>query len=287
MIIVCGATGRIGGAAVRGLRSRGIQVKALVRDPAKAGALAEQGCVLAKADLHDELAVTEVFRGADGVLVICPLGPGPDDVAGDAQRMIDVMGAALDATRPRSVVAISDYGAHLPEGTGITMILHRLEVRLRAIPVTTTFVRSAEHMTNWLRQLPAARAQGVLPSLHHPVTRAFPIVSAFDVGVVAAELLAVPRAPSSTPHVLHVEGPRRHTASDIAEAFARKLARPVVARELPRVEWTKALAGLGPSYAHLVAELQDAHNKGLIDVEPGGAVRRGTTELADAFGAQG
>jgi NAD(P)H dehydrogenase (quinone) len=194
-------------------------------------------------------------------------------------------GAWSDAGAP--MTGVQGHGAHLPEGTGITMILHRLEVRLRAIAVTTTFVRSAEHMTNWLRQLPAARAQGVLPSLHHPVTRAFPIVSAFDVGVVAAELLAVPRAPSSTPHVLHVEGPRRHTASDIAEAFARKLARPVVARELPRVEWTKALAGLGPSYAHLVAELQDAHNKGLIDVEPGGAVRRGTTELADAFGAQG
>jgi hypothetical protein len=30
-------------------------------------------------------------------------------------------------------------------------------------------------------------------------------------------------------------------------------------------------------------ELQDAHNAGLIDAEPGGEVRRGTTELEQAL----
>lgn len=284
MIVICGATGRIGGAAARALRSRDIPVRALVRDAEKATSLAAQGCTLATADLHDEPAVTDAFRGADRVLVICPLEPGTDDVAGDCQRMIEVIGAALDVTRPRAVVAISDYGAHLPAGTGVTLILRRLEERLRAIPVTTTFVRSAEHMQNWLRQLPAARARGELPSLHHPVTRLFPTVSADDVGAVAAELLAAPFQSSATPRVLHVEGPRRYTAADVAAVFTRRLGHPITACELPRDDWAKALAGLGASYAHLVAELQDVHNEGLIDVEPGGEVRRGTTELAEALG---
>jgi hypothetical protein len=31
-------------------------------------------------------------------------------------------------------------------------------------------------------------------------------------------------------------------------------------------------------------ELQDAHNAGLIDAEPSGEVRRGTTELEQALG---
>ena len=181
MIVICGATGKIGGTAARALRSRGLPVKAVVRDVAKASALEKAGCTLAMADLGDERAVTAAFRGADAALVICPLRPS-GDVEGEAGRVIDVLGAALASTRPPSVVAISDYGAHVPAGTGITLILRRLEERLRAVSTNMTFVRSAEHMQNWLRQLRAARSRGVLPSLHHPVTRPFPMVSAFDVG---------------------------------------------------------------------------------------------------------
>ncbi len=271
-IVICGATGKIGGAAARALRSRGLAVKALVRDAERAGALAEIGCTLATADLRDGPAVTEAFRGAGQVLVICPLRASADDVAGDAQQIIAVLGAAIEAARPGGVVAISDYGAHVPQGTGVTMILRR------------PFLRSAEHMQNWLRQLQAARDHGILPSLHHPVTRSFPTVSAFDVGVVAAEILGAPVAHSLVPRVIHVEGPRRYCADDFAGVFARRLAHPVVARAVPRADWERALAaaGLGSSYANLVIELQEAHNAGLIDIESGGEVRRGTTELASA-----
>jgi len=283
-IVICGATGKIGGAAARALRSRGLAVKALVRDAERAGALAEIGCTLATADLRDGPAVTEAFRGAGQVLVICPLRASADDVAGDAQQIIAVLGAAIEAARPGGVVAISDYGAHVPQGTGVTMILRRLEERLRGISTPITFLRSAEHMQNWLRQLQAARDHGILPSLHHPVTRSFPTVSAFDVGVVAAEILGAPVAHSLVPRVIHVEGPRRYCADDFAGVFARRLAHPVVARAVPRADWERALAaaGLGSSYANLVIELQEAHNAGLIDIESGGEVRRGTTELASA-----
>jgi NAD(P)H dehydrogenase (quinone) len=40
--------------------------------------------------------------------------------------------------------------------------------------------------------------------------------------------------------------------------------------------------GLSAAYADLVAELYDAHNGGLIEVERGAAeIRRGTTDFAD------
>jgi uncharacterized protein YbjT (DUF2867 family) len=120
MIVICGATGKIGGTAARALRSRGLPVTAVVRDVAKASALEAAGCTLATADLGDERAVTAAFRGADAVLVICPLRPAAGDVEGEAGRIIDALGAALASTRPQHVVAISDYGAHVPAGTGIT-----------------------------------------------------------------------------------------------------------------------------------------------------------------------
>jgi len=236
------------------------------------------------ADLGDERAVTAAFRGADAALVICPLRPS-GDVEGEAGRVIDVLGAALESTRPPSVVAISDYGAHVPAGTGITLILRRLEERLRAVSTNMTFVRSAEHMQNWLRRLRAARSRGVLPSLHHPVTRPFPTVSAFDVGKLAAELLELAGESRRPPRVIHIEGPRRYAAADVAASFARSLGRAVTAVELPREQWAPGLSagGLSEGYARLVMELQDAHNAGLIDAEPGGEVRRGTTELEQAL----
>jgi NAD(P)H dehydrogenase (quinone) len=284
MIVIFGATGKIGGAAARALRARGLPVRAVVREPARAEALRAAGCEIAQADLLDERATAAAASGADAALVICPLQPSAADVAGQAQRIIETLGAALTTARPRHVVAISDYGAHVPSGTGITMIFRRLEERLRSVPAALSFVRSAEHMQNWLRMLRPARTDGALPSLHHPVDRAFPIVSAFDVGTLAAELLAAPLEAARSPRVIHAEGPQRYSAADVAGVFAQTLDRGVTAQALPRERWHDALAGrLGESYARLVCELQDAHNAGLIDVEPGGEVWRGTTGLAGAL----
>jgi hypothetical protein len=141
-------------------------------------------------------------------------------------------------------------------------------------------------MQNWARQLRPIRARGVIASLHQPVTRVFPTVSALDVGEISAELLALPPSAASAPRILHVEGPTRYSAADIARVFEQKLGQTVNAIELPREQWESTLrAGMGASYARLVAELQDAHNAGLIDVEPGGEVRRGTTDLTTAIGA--
>jgi NAD(P)H dehydrogenase (quinone) len=287
MIIICGATGKIGGTALRQLRARGQSVTAVVRDPTRADVLREQGCTLAVANLQDQEALTRAFRGADSVLVIVPLVPTSSDVASDAQRTIEVLAASLEAARPRSVVAISDYGAHVPSETGITTIFRRLEQRLRDVPSAMTFLRSAEHMQNWARQVRSVKTRGVVGSLHHPVTRPFPMVSTFDVGLVAAELLAAPpTATSTTPRVIHVEGPRPYSASDVAAVFGQRLGRPATAVELPREQWASMLTagGLSESYAQLVVQLQDAHNAGSIEAEPGGEVRRGTTELATALG---
>jgi NAD(P)H dehydrogenase (quinone) len=285
MIVVCGATGRIGGTAARALRARGLAVKAVVRDAAKSAPLVEQGCTLAVADLADASSLTKAFRDATAVLVICPVPPS-EVVVEKARRVIDGVGAALEAVAPAVVVAISDYGAHVPDGTGITLILRSLDGRLRGLRAATTFLRSAEHMQNWLRQLAVVRATGMLPSLHHPITRPFPTVSAFDVGRVAAEILAAPAAALAGPRTIHVEGPRRYAAADVAAVFARRLGRDVTAHAVDRAEWAAALAkaGIGGSFARLVIELQDAHNRGLVEIEPGGTVHRASTELADALG---
>jgi uncharacterized protein YbjT (DUF2867 family) len=204
MIAILGATGKVGGAAATELRRRGLTVRAVVRDAGKSAALAKAGCEIAVADLHDGDALKRALQGARGVLAIIPPSPKATDVLADAQGIIDAVAGALEATRPQTVVAISDYGAQHASGPGITTIFYRLEARLRATPGATTFLRSSEQMQNWMRQIRAARERGVLPSLHHPVTRPFPTVSAFDVGAVAADLLAKESEPPHPPRVIHV-----------------------------------------------------------------------------------
>jgi len=282
MFAIIGATGRIGGAAAQELRRRGRAVRAVVRDPGKAGTLAEAGCEITVADIADTDALATALRGAEGVLAITPLAPSRGDAAAEARRLIDSLAEALEAARPTRAVAISDYGAQHAAGTGVTLIFHYLEQRLGGLP-GIAFLRSAEHMQNWARSLRFAMATGLLASLHHPLDKRFPTISAPDVGLIAAGLLDAAEAP---PRIVHAEGPQRYTAMEVAAGLAGPLGRPVQAVALPRGQWDQALAagGLSEGYVRLITELYDAHNAGRIEAE-GGEIRRGAAPLAEVLAA--
>ena len=67
-VVVCGATGNQGGAVVDALLRRGrFKVRALVRDPRKAAALADRGVELATGDLVDTESLVHALTGAAGV----------------------------------------------------------------------------------------------------------------------------------------------------------------------------------------------------------------------------
>jgi NAD(P)H dehydrogenase (quinone) len=283
MFAILGATGKAGGATARALRERGLPVRAVMRDRSKARDLEALGCEIAIADLRDPAALAKAIDGAQAVQAICPVSPQMLDPAADMRTFVDAICGAIVAARPAKVLAISDYGAERSAGTGVTLAFHYLEAQLRRTSAALTLLRSAEHMQNWSRLFKTTAETGVLPSLHHPLEKLFPMVSAQDVGLAAADLLASPDVPRAT-RIVHVEGPRRYTPLDVAGTVGKRFGREIVARELPRPDWIAALmrGGLSANYAALVAELYDAHNAGLIDVEPGATdIRHGATEFAD------
>jgi dihydroflavonol-4-reductase len=109
-VFVTGATGFIGGRVARGLRERGDEVVALVRNPAKAGALRELGCELVEGDLASLDAIRAGIEGADAVIhggAIYQVGIK----ASERETMFDsnvrgtarVLDAAIDARIPRIV----------------------------------------------------------------------------------------------------------------------------------------------------------------------------------------
>jgi NAD(P)H dehydrogenase (quinone) len=288
MFAILGATGKAGGATARALRARGLPVRAIVRDRSRARDLEAIGCAIAVADFRDAAALSEAIEGCEAVQAICPVSPQGEDPAADMRAIVDTIARALGIARPARVLAISDYGAEQSAGTGITLAFHYLEARLRETSAAPIFLRSAEHMQNWARLFKTVAATGILPSFHHPLTKLFPMVSAQDVGVAAADLLMAAGA-HARPRVVYVEGPRRYDAHDVANALGGAFGRAIVAYNLPRPEWTAALVrgGLSPAYADLVVELYDAHNAGLIEVERGATdVRRGATDFADLAALQ-
>jgi uncharacterized protein YbjT (DUF2867 family) len=285
VFVIFGATGHAGRLTATRLREAGLPVRAVVRRTDQAKEFATIGCDIAFADLADVTTVAKAIEGAQAVQMICPVPSGHADPEQAMRATIDVAAQALRANPPPHVLAISDYGAELELNTGITGLFHYLEQQFRASVAHLTLLRSAEHMHNWRRVLPVALATGVLPSLHHPVTKRFPAVAAQDVGALSAALLRE-GPPAAATRIVSIESTTRVSPADIARVLQQETGREIVARELPRDQWLAVLtrAGLSGKHAQLIMDLYDAQNAGHIDFEADFTERRfGTTTLDDVL----
>ena len=247
--------------------------------------LHEIGCEIILADLQDAGALATAIGAAEAVQVILPLPLQAADPAREMRRAIESLAGALETARPKRVLAISDYGAHITHDIGMPTMFRLFEERLGHFSGEKVVLRSAEHMQNWGRAIPPAVESGTLLSFHDPVDMLFPTISAADLGVIAASLLLRPAGQKHV-EVVHAEGPRRYSANDVATALSELLGRTIRVEALPRSQWKDVFErGLSPSLADLLIKANDAQNKGgLVDVEPGSdEVRYGTTELIDAL----
>lgn len=285
MFVILGAAGKVGYSTASALSEAGLPVRAVLRDAAKASRLSALGCEVAIADLRDPAALAAAIAGAEAVQIILPPPLHAEDAPGEMRQAIDSMVAALRQARPTRVLAISDYGAHVPDDIGMPTMYRIFEERLRSLDMPKVLLRSAEHMEGWARSIPVAMATGVLPTLHGEVDRTFATVSTADVGRMAADLLRHPGADMAE-RIVHIEGPRRYSAADVAGALSLLLGRTIIARAVPRREWQQSLERvLSASLARLLVDLYEAHGRGgLIDIEPGrGEVRHGTTDPIEAL----
>jgi NAD(P)H dehydrogenase (quinone) len=103
----------------------------VLRESSNKADLEALGCEIAFADLRDTNAIRNAIDAANAVQVICPPSNRAKDAASDMATIIDAITAALMAMHPERVLAISDYGAQVDSGTGVTMAFHHMEARLR------------------------------------------------------------------------------------------------------------------------------------------------------------
>jgi uncharacterized protein YbjT (DUF2867 family) len=278
MFVITGATGNTGGVVARQLLDAGRQVRVLVRDPARARALADRGAEVVTGDVFDEAELARAAAGAEGLYLLSP----PDMRATDfvTSRRLQ-MEAAIRAARKAGVghvVLLSSIGAQHVAGTGPVVTVHNAEQALRATGLPVTFVRAAYFVTNWGAVLPAARQDGVLPSFI-PAAASIPMVDTRDVGAAAARALL--DGPRGT-RVIEVAGPQEVSPGDVAAAVGRVLSRPIQVVEAPleAVVPTFTSFGISENVAGLYREMFQAIRSGKLAWEGGQAeLVRGTTTI--------
>lgn len=98
-VLITGATGMQGGAALRALRAAGHHVTAFVRDPSSAAsrALVEQGVPLAVGHLDDVDALTAACAGHDAVFSVQMPGIDPTDPGAEQRQARNIATAAKQA----------------------------------------------------------------------------------------------------------------------------------------------------------------------------------------------
>lgn len=284
LIAVAGASGHVGGAALRRLQgSPRVRVRVPVRRPGQAASWRERGVDAHPADLTDAPALTRVLAGCDAAFLLVPFDPTVTDQRAHGETLIASLAAAVAGSGVGHVVLLSSLGADRPGDTGPIAALHAAEEALRSTGVPLTTVRATHFQETVSETLPVVADTGVHPVLVGSVDRRRSLVATADVGAVVADALLDP--PTTGVRVLDVLGPE-YSAQDEAEVLGAALGRPVRAWTPPRADWERVLreAGVPADAATALAAMHGADEDGLL-APRGDRTVHGATPLADTVAA--
>ena len=278
MHVVLGGTGHIGSALAESLLAQREPVLVVTRRPEAASAWQRRGAAAAVVDLHDVVALTAAVRRGRRLFALNPPAAVSGDTDAEESRTGDAILAAIARSDVENVVAASTYGAQPGPGIGDLGTLHAFERGLAALPVPVTVVRSAFYLSNYDGSLAGARDDGVLTSFL-PADAPTPMVAPADIGRFAAELMLQPSEQSG---LHHLEGPERYSPTDVAQAFAHALHRPVRVEVIPREEWVPTFlrSGFSPEAARSYAGMTGLSVDGKVELPA--SPTRGRTTL-DAY----
>ncbi|GAA2266201.1 MULTISPECIES: SDR family oxidoreductase [Kitasatospora] len=216
MIVVSAATGNIGRHLVDLLLAEGAPVRALTRDPERAGLPAAAETV--RADLTDPASLETALAGAEALWL--------NLAAGGSQAALQVVDAAVKAGVRRIVLnsslSVTDTTA---DDEGFISRMHAsVERAIQASGVEWTFVRGGMYATNALQWAPGIKAESVVRG-PFPEAVAAPVHEA-DLAAVSARAL-LDRSGALLGTAPYVTGPEAVTVAEQAAAIGRAIGREV------------------------------------------------------------
>jgi uncharacterized protein YbjT (DUF2867 family) len=217
-ILVTGATGTIGRNVVEQLVKRGADVRALVRDPAKANFAANVGVV--QGDLLEVDSLRSAMEGVSTLFLLNAVVPD------EFTQALVTLNLAREAGINRVVylsVIHSDLYVNVPHFAG----KFGVERMIEQMGFNATILRPAYFISNDLTIKDVVTGYGVYPM---PIgNKGIAMVDPRDVAEIAAiELIRRDRANAMLPlERINVVGPQTLTGNDIAGIWSEVLRRPI------------------------------------------------------------
>jgi len=253
MILIVGATGRLGGQIVQRLLADGRKVRVLVRPQSDYGSLLQAGAEPVVGDLKDPASLHAACEGIEAVVTTAnAAGRGGEDTfqTVDDEGNHNLINAAVQAGVERFIFTSvlgsdPDSPAPLLRAKGIT------EERLRASGMTFTVTQADVHMDMLIPlvvDLPLSQGEPVRVVGEGRRTHSF--VAQQDVAAFTVAALDHPAARNST---IVIGGPEPLSWRDIVSTFEQELGRPV---PLETVAVGQRLPGLPDFVTDLVTALE-------------------------------
>ncbi len=210
MILLTGATGRVGSAAANRLLQAGVPFRVLVRDPDKF-TLADSSIQVVAGDLGDGVAVAEAVKGVDRALIV--MGNHPDQARLE-RRFADFAARAgvSHLVKISSMEASAEATAELPKNH------YETEQHIVAQGLNWTFLRPNYYMQNMLMYAASISRAGqfALPLASAKTA----MVDARDVGAVSAAVLM---EEGHAGHIYRLAGPELIDFHEVAQRMSHAL----------------------------------------------------------------
>ena len=231
-LLVTGATGTVGSSVVRELRSRGIAVRAFVRDPDRARTLVGSDVDLAAGDFADRESLAVALNGVERVFLACANHP----------RQFEYEANVIDAAKAAGVeliVKLSAVGAAVGSPLEFWHAQGRIEQHLADSGVPAVVLRPTMYMTGLLA---AAETISQMGKLFVPAEQAaVAMVDPRDVADAAAAALASQAANETWT----LTGPESLTYAQIADELSVVVGRAVDYVDIPDEQAQAALLQAG------------------------------------------
>jgi uncharacterized protein YbjT (DUF2867 family) len=235
MILIVGATGTVGSEVVRQLAARRVPVRALVRTPEKAAAVAGPSVAPVIGDLARPRTLDQALDGVTRALLLSPLDP----------EQARLQGNFVEAARragPVHVVKLSGLGTATDSEVRSGRLHAETERQLEDSGLPFTHLRPLYFMQNLLGLAGEVAETGALRA---PMgTARIAMVDARDVALAAAATLT---SPGHAGRAYTLTGPAALSFADVAAALSAPTGRSVVYRDQPPADREARLAASGMS----------------------------------------
>ena len=225
VILVTGATGKVGREVVRQLAAENIPARALVRDPTRASFLRLPGIEIVVGDLAEPATLPAAFGGVERLFLATPAAPD----------QVELQSNALEAARragAQRIVKVSVAGG--PDaGTQIGRWHWATEKQIEASGLDFTFLRPTLYMQQMCAYAPSIAATG---------TFSFPVgageIAVVDTRDVAAVGVKALTEDGHDRRIYDLTGPEALSYDAMADAISEAIGKRVVFAHVPP-EYTK------------------------------------------------